>query len=79
MDIHAACIAACRSGRFETGQGTCALICMQFLGNPRKRGCGSALQVHGQFVNAILSAASAPDGLAQGHTEEASVRRETSK
>lgn len=47
----------CRSGKFETGQGTCAPICMQFLGNPRKNGCGEAMRVHGALVLAVLRTA----------------------
>jgi hypothetical protein len=54
--IQAACVAACRSGKFETGEGTCAAICMEFLGSPRKSGCPHAVRVHGEHVCAILDA-----------------------
>lgn len=45
----------CKSGKFETGQGTCAVICMSALGDPRKSGCGYATQVHGALSDAILN------------------------
>jgi hypothetical protein len=48
--------ALCQSGKFETGQGTCAAICMQFLGNPRKSGCGECERVHGGLADQILKA-----------------------
>jgi len=44
----------CRSGRFETGQGTCAMLCMEFLGDPRKNGCPHALKIHGKLALAVL-------------------------
>lgn len=38
----------CRSRRYETGEGTCAALCMQELGNVRDRpgGCPYAMEVH---------------------------------
>ncbi|OWQ97989.1 hypothetical protein CDQ91_10235 [Sphingopyxis witflariensis] len=44
----------CRSGRFETGQGTCAMLCMEFLGDPRRNGCPHALKIHGKLALAVL-------------------------
>lgn len=49
-----ACVAICKSGKFETGQGTCALICMDQLGSARSRPCHHAVRVHGDFATAIL-------------------------
>jgi len=49
----AVALVLCRSGRFETGQGTCALICMDQLGNPRKTGCRHACQVHGKLAQEV--------------------------
>lgn len=51
-----ACRAICQSGKFETGEGTCAPICMEFLGDPRKAGCGHAVLVHGKMAQNILDA-----------------------
>jgi hypothetical protein len=58
--VHAAAAKVlCRSGKFETGQGTCAPICMQFLGDPRNSitGCGEAMRVHGALALAVLRTA----------------------
>lgn len=46
----------CRSGKFETGQGTCAVLCMDQLGDVRKKGCGHCVRVHGKMAADILSA-----------------------
>lgn len=43
----------CQSGKFETGEGTCALICMDQLGDPRKNGCHHAATVHKALAAAI--------------------------
>jgi hypothetical protein len=48
--------AICKSGKFETGEGTCSLLCMQFPGDPRKTGCGCAVSVHGDLARAALEA-----------------------
>lgn len=65
VDREAVAQAICKSGKFETGQGTCALICMDQLGDVRKKGCGHCARVHGKLADAILSllrtAAPAPD------------------
>lgn len=45
----------CQSGKFETGQGTCAVLCMDQLGDVRKKGCGHCSRVHGKLADAILS------------------------
>lgn len=45
----------CRSGRFETGEGTCALICMGVLGSARQNGCPHAYEVHGDLAHMIVA------------------------
>lgn len=49
-------VVLCQSGKFETGQGTCALICMEQLGNARKGPCKHALEVHGKLAKDIATA-----------------------
>jgi len=41
------CHQICQSGKYETGEGTCALICMDQLGDPRRKlhGCPHAVKV----------------------------------
>ena len=56
-DPHAIiCKTLCQSKVFETGQGTCALVCMDQLGEPRKRGCYHASRVHDRVAVSILEA-----------------------
>jgi hypothetical protein len=45
----------CKSGKFETGEGTCAFICMGQLGDAR-RGCSHATSVHKKLAEAIAAA-----------------------
>ena len=47
-------ISICQSGQFETGQGTCALICMNQLGAPRNKGCCHTKTVHKRLAARIL-------------------------
>lgn len=47
--------AICKSGKFETGEGTCAFICMDQLGSAR-RGCPHINKVHGKLAEAIAAA-----------------------
>jgi hypothetical protein len=47
--------AICKSGRFETGEGTCALVCLDQLGDAR-RDCPHAAKVHHKFVALIETA-----------------------
>lgn len=47
--------ALCESGKFETGEGTCSLLCMDQLGGVRKKGCNHLTRVHGKLVDSILS------------------------
>ena len=49
--------AFCRSGKFESGQGTCSLLCMEFLGDVRKTGCGHSARLHGPLAHAVLAIA----------------------
>ena len=49
--------ALCQSGKFETGQGTCALICMGELGNARQGGCPCKVRVHERLARLVLEAA----------------------
>ena len=44
--------ALCKSGKFETGEGTCAVICMSHLGSAR-RSCSYRLSVHGKLAQQI--------------------------
>lgn len=46
--------ALCKSGKFETGEGTCALICMDQLGSAREASCHHALRVHGELAREII-------------------------
>jgi hypothetical protein len=46
----------CRSGKFETGEGTCSLLCMEFLGDPRSSGCAHAARIHGDMARQIVTA-----------------------
>ena len=55
VDREAVARAICQSGKFETGEGTCALLCMDQLGSPRKKGCCHSARVHGKLADAILS------------------------
>jgi hypothetical protein len=52
----AICKVLCQSGKFETGQGTCALICMDQLGDARKKGCNHAATVYDKLAGTIIEA-----------------------
>lgn len=45
----------CKSGKFETGQGTCAPVCMDQLGDPRKTGCAHACEVHKELADSLVA------------------------
>jgi hypothetical protein len=47
--------AICKSGKFETGQGTCAVICMDHLGVARTN-CSHASRVHAALAQRISDA-----------------------
>lgn len=49
------CEILCKSGKFETGEGTCAPICMGMLGNARKN-CTHRVPVHFKLANSIITA-----------------------
>lgn len=48
----------CESGKFETGEGTCAAICMQSLGEPRRgpHGCPYRVKVFQELSVRIVDA-----------------------
>lgn len=46
----------CKSGKFETGNGTCALRCMDQLGSARSKGCHHAAYVHRDLASEIAMA-----------------------
>jgi hypothetical protein len=54
--VEAVAKALCKSGKFETGEGTCALICMGQLGDARRGGCSYRGQVHGKLAEQIVQA-----------------------
>lgn len=53
--------AICRSGKFETGEGTCAVICMSHLGSARK-GCSYHATVHRKLAEHIADALDKAEG-----------------
>ena len=46
----------CRSGKFECGQGRCAVLCMDSLGDVRKspHGCSHSVRLHGAMARAVI-------------------------
>lgn len=50
----AICLVLCKSGKFETGEGTCAFVCMNQLGDAR-RDCSHRREVFGELVDKILA------------------------
>lgn len=48
--------ALCKSGRFETGEGTCGFICMDQLGSARRRPCSHRKSVFLTLVRDIREA-----------------------
>ena len=55
------CRAICHSRKFETGEGTCALRCMEQLGCARDN-CAHVDLIHGDLARCIISAMREPDG-----------------
>lgn len=47
--------ALCKSGKFETGQGTCAAQCLEQLGEVRKV-CPYVTRIHGKLARQIVEA-----------------------
>jgi len=47
--------AICKSGKFETGEGTCSMLCMDQLGDARSN-CAHVIAVHGDLATQINSA-----------------------
>ncbi len=58
--LERACRAICQSHKFETGEGTCALICMDQLGCARDN-CTHVDLIHGDLARCIISALREPD------------------
>jgi len=54
--VEKAAFSICQSGKFETGEGRCAMICMDSLGNKPKQ-CAHASRVHGKLACAAIIAA----------------------
>lgn len=52
LEIETVCRVLCKSGKFETGEGTCALICMDQLGDAR-RDCKWRNEVHAKLATEI--------------------------
>ncbi len=55
-DLEAVTHAICKSGKFETGEGTCAPVCMDQLGDARQRPCSHALVVHNKLAKDVITA-----------------------
>ena len=55
-----ACRAICHSRKFETGEGTCALRCMEHLGCARDK-CAHVDLIHGDLARLVISAIREPD------------------
>lgn len=55
--VEAIARAVCRCGRYETGEGTCAVLCMESLGDARggPHGCPHAVRIHGKVARAALA------------------------
>jgi hypothetical protein len=53
--------ALCKSGKFETGEGTCAMLCMSQPGSAR-RSCDYRNEVHGKLAEQIDAAISKATG-----------------
>lgn len=51
--IDTICKTLCQSGKFETGEGTCALVCMDQLGSARKD-CRHRNRVHSELAFKII-------------------------
>ena len=51
--------AVCKSGKFETGEGTCALRCLDQLGSARDS-CPHVKKVHGDLARAAIRALMEP-------------------
>ena len=54
--VEAVSQAICKSGKFETGEGTCAFVCMDQLGEARKRPCSHALVIHHKLADIVIIA-----------------------
>lgn len=59
----------CKSGKFECGQGCCAPICMENLGDARSK-CSRCTQVHGKLAGQITDALTASTASAVEREQE---------
>ena len=59
----------CKSGKFETGEGTCAFVCMGRLGDVRKDGCSHAKRVHAKLAATIAEGLRAECGYDHGYAD----------
>ncbi len=48
--------AICKSGKLETGEGTCAFVCMDQLGDARQGPCSHALMIHNNMAKDVITA-----------------------
>lgn len=55
--IEAGADAICKSRKFETGQGTCAVMCMDQLGDVRAKGCAHVERIHGKLARTVIESA----------------------
>ncbi len=55
-DLEAVTQAICKSGKFETGEGTCAFVCMDQLGDARQGLCSHALGIHNKLAKDVITA-----------------------
>ena len=54
--LEAVAQAICKSGKFETGEGTCSFVCMDQLGDARRGPCSHAFRIHNKLANDIITA-----------------------
>ncbi len=47
--------AICKSGKIETGEGTCAFVCMDQLGSAREGPCSHALGIHNKLAKDVIT------------------------
>lgn len=79
-EVERVATAICKSGKFETGRGTCAAICMDQLGDARARPCSHAVGVHSKLVDSIIAALrpaqGKPEDVREMATAEPPLRQE---
>jgi hypothetical protein len=55
--------AICKSGKFETGEGSCSLLCLDALGSARDN-CQHVTRIHGDLARAALEVSHHAEALA---------------